>query len=66
MAASAETAGGSAAAVSPRQRQLLDGLVRRSTVAYRLVQRARIILALAAGDTPTQIAQRLGVERQTV
>ena len=52
--------------VSPRQRQLLEGLVRRSTVAQRLVQRARIILALAAGDTPTQIAQRLGVERQTV
>ena len=68
LAASAQAAGGSAVAivVSPRQRQLLEGLVRRSTVAYRLVQRARIILALAAGETPTQIAQRLGVERQTV
>jgi len=67
MTASTAAAGESAVVVvSLRQRQLLERLVRRTTVAQRLVQRARIILALAAGDTPTQIAQRLGVERQTV
>lgn len=61
-------AGGSVAevVVSRRQRRLLEGLVRRSTAPQRLVQRARIILELAEGHSPTQIAKRLDLRRQTV
>lgn len=72
MGASAEnadgSAGGSAAevVVSGRQRRLLEGLVRRSTASQRLVKRARIILDLAAGHSPTQVAKRLALRRQTV
>lgn len=72
MGASAEGAGGSAGGsaaevvVSRRQRRLLEGLVRRSTASQRLVRRARIILELAEGHSPTQVAKRLRIERQTV
>lgn len=52
--------------VSRRQEQMLSGLSRRTTAAQRLVQRVEIVLGLAGGGTPSQIAQRLGVERQTV
>ena len=52
--------------VSGRQRRLLAGLIRRSTAPQRLVQRARLMLELAEGHSPTQVAKRLGIERQTV
>ena len=52
--------------LSARQRRLLEGVVRRPTAPQRLVRRARIILALAAGHSPHQVAQQLGVLRQTV
>jgi transposase len=52
--------------LSARQRRLLDGMVRRSTAPHRLVRRARLILALAAGPSPNQVAKQLGVLRQPV
>ncbi|MCP4208030.1 MAG: helix-turn-helix domain-containing protein, partial [Shimia sp.] len=52
--------------LSARQRGLLEGLVKRPTAAQRLVKRARIILGLAAGQTPNQVAKALGIMRQTV
>jgi transposase len=52
--------------VSRRQRRLLEALVRRSTAPQRLVRRAQMILMLAAGKTPHQVARALGVLRQTV
>ena len=55
-----------ALALSARQRQLLEGVVRRPTAPQRLVRRAHIILALAAGHSPTQVAKQLGILRQTV
>jgi len=52
--------------VSARQEQVLLGLSRRTTAPRRLVQRVDIILGLAGGSTPSQIARHLNVERQTV
>ncbi len=52
--------------LSARQRSLLEGIVKRSTAAQRLVKRARIILGLAAGRSPNQVAKALGIMRQTV
>jgi transposase len=52
--------------LSARQRQLLEGVVRRPTAPQRLVRRARIILELAAGHSPNQVAKQLKVLRQTV
>ena len=72
MGGGAQGAGGSGGGsgakvvVSPRQGRLLEGLVRRATAAQRLVRRARIILELAAGQSPTPIAKELNIERQTV
>ncbi len=57
---------GGVIALSARQRGLLEGLVKRPTAAQRLVKRARIILGLAAGQSPNQVAKALGVLRQTV
>ncbi len=52
--------------LSVRQRGLLESLVKRPTAAQRLVKRARIILGLAAGQSPSQVAKALGIMRQTV
>ena len=52
--------------LSARQRGLLESLVKRPTAAQRLVKRARIILGLAAGRSPNQVAKALGIMRQTV
>jgi hypothetical protein len=52
--------------LSARQRRLLEGVVRRPTAPQRLVRRARLILELAAGHSPNQVAKQLGVLRQTV
>lgn len=52
--------------LSARQRGLLESLVKRPTAVQRLVKRARIILGLAAGQSPNQVAKALGVMRQTV
>ncbi len=52
--------------LSARQPSQLEGIVKRTTAAQRLVKRARIILGLAAGQTPNQVAKALGILRQTV
>ncbi len=46
--------------------QALEGWAARRTTAQGLATRARIILAAAAGQNNTQIAEQLGVSRQTV
>jgi len=48
------------------QREQLGSLVRRRTTAQALALRARVILACADGGDNTQVAKRLGVNRQTV
>ncbi len=62
--------GGSPAAgviiLTRRQRWLLEGIVRRATSSQRLVRRAGIILELATGQCPSQVAKQLRILRQTV
>jgi transposase len=52
--------------VSAQQRGQLESLARRRTTAQALALRARIVLACAEGGSNTQVAERLGVIRQTV
>lgn len=52
--------------VSPSERTTLQQWTRRRTTAQGLAQRARIILACAAGRTDTAIAGELALTRQTV
>lgn len=52
--------------LSADERRALEGWTRRRTSAAALSQRARIVLACAAGESNTQIADRLGVHRNTV
>jgi transposase len=52
--------------VSPEQREQLESLARRRSTAQALALRARIILACADGGHNTEVAERLGVLRQTV
>jgi transposase len=47
-------------------REVLDRLTRRGTVAQRSSLRARIVLACAAGDNNKIVAQKLGVTQATV
>ena len=55
-----------ALAVSAEQREQLEGLARRRSTAQALALRARIVLACAEGGNNTEVAERLGVMRQTV
>ncbi len=52
--------------VSPRLRGLLEAIIRRASASQQLVQRARIILALAGGLRPAVVARTMGIMRQTV
>jgi len=52
--------------LSPRQREALTRLVRQPTTEQRVAARARIILAAAQGGLNQEIAQRLGLEPDTV
>ena len=52
--------------LSAEQREELERLARRRSTAQALALRARIVLACAEGAHNTQIAERLGVLRQTV
>jgi transposase-like protein len=52
--------------LSDTQRALLQRLVRRQTSPQRLVWRAQTILAAAEGAGNAQIAQQLGLNRNTV
>ena len=55
-------------AVSPRQRAILERVVRRQTSPQRAVWRAKIVLAAASDpqDKNQQIARRLHLARETV
>src|SRR3954468_22881921 len=50
----------------PGDRELLESWTRSSSVRAGLSQRARIVLLAADGVTNTEIADRVGVARQTV
>ncbi|MER5218726.1 IS630 family transposase [Streptomyces sp. NPDC002838] len=52
--------------LSDRERRVLRGWVRRRTAGQALVLRSRIVLACAEGRPNTQVAQELGVSRETV
>lgn len=47
--------------LSEAERQELEGLLRRHSAPQRLVLRARIVLAAAAGDNHSEIARHLGI-----
>jgi transposase len=51
--------------LSPEERGVLEGWTRRRTTAAALSLRARIVLAAAGGESNTEIAERLGVHRNT-
>src|SRR5215217_8618239 len=51
--------------LTERQRKMLAHLARRATSTQRLARRARIVLAAAEGANNEQIAQRLGINRET-
>ena len=51
--------------LTERQRETLAHLARRATSTQRLARRARIVLAAAEGANNEQIAQRLGINRET-
>jgi transposase len=52
--------------LSDDERLTLEGWTRRRTSAAALSQRARIVLACAAGEGNSEVARRLGVHRNTV
>lgn len=52
--------------LSPRHRALLERLARRATSPQRLVRRVAIILGASEGFNNEQLAQRLGLARETV
>ena len=55
-----------AVAVTPRQRKVLEALSRTKLAAQQLVERCRIILLSAEGQTNIDQAAELGVDRQRV
>jgi transposase len=52
--------------LSEEESRELERLARSRTAEARLVQRARLLLALAGGESPTAVARRVGVTRATV
>jgi len=52
--------------LSPTQHDILQHVVRRTTSPQRLLTRARIILAAAAGTSNSQIAKQIQVHYETV
>ncbi len=52
--------------VTARQRQVLEGIVRRASSPQQQVARAKIILVAAAGANNEQVGRRVGVSRETV
>src|SRR4051794_14383607 len=51
---------------TPEERHALEQLAHARTAQARLVERAQILLALADGSRPSQVAQQLGLSRPTV
>jgi transposase len=52
--------------VSDGEREVLETLARSQTAPFRMVQRSRVLLLAADGVSNVQIAQLVGVTRQTV
>jgi transposase len=52
--------------LTPRQRAVLERLVRRATSSQALARRARIVLRAARGERNRPLAEDLGVDRETV
>src|SRR5262245_12489316 len=52
--------------LSERQRRVLEHLERASTTAQAVAVRARVVCAAADGTSTRQLAQRLGLARNTV
>src|SRR5207302_1454310 len=52
--------------LTPEERRALEQLAASRTAQARLVERAQIVLAIADGRRPSQVAQELGVSRPTV
>src|SRR4051794_33161956 len=52
--------------LTAEERQALEQLAASRTAQARLVERARILLAIADGRRPGQVAKDLGVSRPTV
>lgn len=62
----ARQTGRAALALSSEQRSMLQELAGSRTAAQREVERAKVLLAYAAGNAPTQIQRALGVSRPTI
>src|ERR687893_2981491 len=52
--------------LTPEERHALEQLAHARTAPARLVERARILLAIAEGRRPSQVAKDLGLSRPTV
>ena len=52
--------------LSDEERRVLTGWARRRTTAQALALRSKIVLECAAGRPNTEVAERLGVSRETV
>jgi transposase len=52
--------------LAPEERQTLEHLASSRTAQARFVERAQILLALAAGRRPRQVAKDLGISRPAV
>jgi transposase len=52
--------------LSVEEREVLEAWARRQKTANALAMRSRIVLAAAAGESNTKIAEQLGVHRNTV
>ena len=52
--------------LTDEERPVLTGWSRRRTTAQALALRSRIVLACAAGRANTEVAESLGVSRETV
>src|SRR3954454_4114270 len=52
--------------LAPEERQALEHLASSRTAQARFVERAQLLLAIAAGRRPSQVAKDLGISRPTV
>ena len=50
----------------PRQRSVLEHLIRSSTSEHRIVERAKIIVTAADGDIPAEQSVKLRIDRQRI
>ena len=62
----ARRTGRAALTLSEEQRSMLSELAGSRTAAQREVERAKMLLAYAQGQSPTEIQRALGVSRPTI